>query len=509
MIMGKNLKIKLCAKGDIDGFFGLFTNNLTNLLVMAGLLNLSIGLPAALVYGKILPAVGLSIFLASLFYTYMAYKLAKEEQRFDVTALPSGTSVPHMFLIVFLIMGPVYWKTGDPYMAWYTGLTWCLIEGVIALAGSIVGPKIRKLVPRPAMLGTLTGVSLTFIVMNPAMETWEVPYIGLITFTIILLGWFGKIQTPFRLPIGLIAIIVGTIIGWATGYMDVKATIQSFDQIHFSYPTFSLQRFSEGFQTALPFLASAIPLGIYNFIETIDNLESASVSGDNYNTRQALIFDGTATLVACSFGSPFPIAVYIGHAGWKEAGARIGYAWMTGLAILLLTWFGIISFLYTVIPLVAIVPILIYIGLIIGAQAFQSTDTKYAPAVILAIIPWLANWGQNIVDMALTGTGTTAKEVGFTALSEAGLKYSGMFTLGAGAIIVGMLWSSILVFIIDRKYYYASITSFIGACLAFFGIIHHETVQWAIGLEMAISYGIVCIIFMVFHKYYKKQTLGG
>lgn len=507
--MDNNFKVKLWAKGDIDGFFGLFTNNLTNLLVMAGLLHLSIGLPTQIVYGKILPAVGFSIFLASAFYTYMAYQLAKKEQRLDVTALPSGTSVPHMFLIVFLIMGPVYWKTGDPYMAWYAGLTWCLIEGLIALAGSIIGPKIREVIPRPAMLGTLTGVSLTFIVMNPAMETWEVPYIGLITFTIILLGWFGKVKMPFRIPVGLIAIIVGTIIGWVTGYMDIKLMAQSLEQVHFSYPTFSIQRFFDGFETALPFLASAIPLGIYNFIETIDNLESAAVAGDNYPTRQALVFDATSTIVACMCGSPFPIAVYIGHVGWKETGARIGYAWLTGVSVLVLTWFGILSFLYSIIPLVAILPILIYIGLVIGAQAFQSSHTKYAPAIILAIIPWLANWGQSIVDTSFTSAGTSAKEIGFSTIANTGLLYSGMFTLGAGAIIVSMLWASILVFIIDRNFYNASIASFIGAVLAFFGMIHHDTVQWAAGTEMAISYVIIGIIFIALHKYNKKQPLGG
>lgn len=502
-------QVKLWTKGDIDGFFGLFTNNLTNLLVMGGLLNLSIGLPATLVYGRIIPAVGLSIFLSSLFYTYMAYRLAQKENRLDVTALPTGVSVPHMFLIVFLIMGPVYWKTGDPHLAWITGLTWCLINGLIAMSGSIIGPKLRDILPRPAMLGTLTGVSLTFIVMTPAMNTWEVPYIGFVSFVIILLGWFGKVKAPFHLPIGLVAMLIGTIIGWTTGYMDIKLVGESLEQVKLSYPTFSISRIVDGFHVALPFLASAVPLGIYNFMETIDNLESASVAGDHYNTRQALVLDATSTITASLFGSPFPIAVYIGHAGWKEAGARIGYSWMTGVTILLLTFFGITSLLYTVIPLVAIVPILIYIGLVIGAQAFQSTDTKYAPAIILAMIPWIANWGQGIVDNGLNAAGTTAHELGFDSIVKAGLNYPGMVSLGAGAIIVGMIWASILVFIIDRKFMNAGITTIISAVLSFFGIIHNEAVSWAAGSEMALGYFLISIIFMMLHINTKRQLLGG
>ncbi len=316
----------------------------------------------------------------------MAIRLSKAEQRTDVTALPTGVSVPHMFLIVFLIMGPVYWKTQDPYLAWTTGLVWCFVNGLIAMSGSLIGPKIREWLPRPAMLGTLTGVSLTFIAMAPAMDTWDVPYIGLVSLSIILLGWFGKVNMPFRLPVGLVAIVIGTLIGWVSGVMDVREVSASLAAVDLSAPTFSVTRLIDGWAVALPFLASAVPLGIYNFMETIDNLESAEVAGDKYPTRQALVFDATSTLVASSFGSPFPIAVYIGHAGWKEAGARIGYSWMTGVTILVLTWFGIIFVLYAIIPVVAILPILIYIGLVIGAQAFQETNPRYAPAIILAII---------------------------------------------------------------------------------------------------------------------------
>lgn len=499
-------RIKLWQKADIDGFFGLFTNNLTNLLVMAGLLNISIGIPASITYGKILPAVGLSIFASSLLYSWMAYRLAKKENRDTVTALPSGTSVPHMFLIVFLIMGPVYWKTGDPYIAWFAGLAWGFIEGIIELSGSLVGTKLRKVLPRAAMLGSLAGVSLTFIVMTPAMQTFDLPYIGFISLVIIFLGWFGKIKFPFHIPVGLFATIVGAIIGWVTGYMDIRAVIGSLQDVQLSVPTFSLERIISGISAAGPFLIAAIPLGIYNFFETIDNIESAEVAGDSYNTKQALVADGSTTILASLFGSPFPTAVFIGHVGWKEAGARIGYTWATGLTILLLTWFGLISLLLTIIPLEAIVPILIYIGLMIGAQAFQHVDMKYAPAVILAMIPWLANWGQNIVDTGLTSAKTSAEEIGFSAIAQAGLEYSGLISLGTGAIIIGMLWSSILVFIIDQHFKNAAIVCLIGTILSYFGIIHYQTVGWAIGLQTAISYAVVGLILLGIHLNNKRNN---
>ena len=497
-----SVKIKsvhLWQRSDIDGFFGLFTNNLTNLLVMAGLL-LTVGMPAEIAFGKILPAVGLSIFINSLIYSYMAYRLALREGRNDVTSLPSGTSVTHMFLIVYLIMGPVYHNTGDPYLAWYASLAWGFLEGAIELFGSFFGERLRQAIPRAAMLGSLAGASITFIAMSPAMQTFDMPYVGLVSLAIILVGWFGKINFPFNIPVGLVAILVGTVIGWLTGAMDLSLLLSSFDSIQFSLPNFSISRVISGFSEATPYLVSAIPLGIYNAFETIDNIESAEAAGDKYSTFWTMVADGGVSMIASLFGSPFPTAVFIGHPGWKEAGARIGYTIATGFGLLFITWLGLISFLLNVIPLVAILPILVYIGLVIGSQAFQETDKKYAPAVIFAIIPWLADWGRNLIENTLSAVNLTPSEIGFEEIKASGVEFSGMIALGSGAIIVGMLWASFLCFVIDQDFKKASITALIGSVCSFFGIIHSLEVGFNKGGEMALSYLFVAILIMLLKK---------
>lgn len=503
-------QVKWWQRSDIDGFFGLFTNNLTNLLVMAGLL-MSIGFPSGMIFGAILPAVGLSIFASSVIYSLMAYRLADKEKRNTVTALPSGTSVPHMFLIVFLIMGPVYRATSDPFIAWYAGLAWGFIEGIIELLGSLIGPRIRKTLPRAAMLGSLAGASITFIAMAPAMDVFDLPYIGLVSLTIILLGWFGKVRFPKHIPVGLIAIVIGTAIGWVTGVMSFDVMTEAFRNVQISFPTFSVQRIVFGFREASPYIVSAIPLGIYNLFETIDNIESAEAAGDRYNTMTAMVADGSTSVLASLFGSPFPTAVFIGHAGWKEAGARIGYTIATGVAVLLMSWLGLVSLLLTIIPLQAILPILIYIGLVIGAQAFQQVDRKYAPAVILALIPWLADWAKNLIGDTLAAVNTTAEAIGYELILETGLNYQGLVTLGSGAIIIGMVWATILVHIIDGAFKQASVTSFTAAILAYFGVIHAETVGFHVGVEMAISYLLVTVLLlgMSRKKYNSQQNNGG
>ena len=167
--------VRWWVPGDWNGFFGLFTNVVLNVIVLTGLCLFVVKLPGDVVFGRILPALGIALPIGNLYYAYLAYRLAKAENRSDVTAMPYGPSVPHMFIVVFIIMLPVYLKTKDAMLAWRDGLAWAFIIGVIVLIGAFIGPTIRRLTPRAAMLGTLAGISIAFISLRPAFQMWEVP----------------------------------------------------------------------------------------------------------------------------------------------------------------------------------------------------------------------------------------------------------------------------------------------------------------------------------------------
>ena len=47
------------------------------------------------------------LFLSTVYYAWLAYRLAKKTGRNDVCALPSGISVPHMFVVTFVVMLPI------------------------------------------------------------------------------------------------------------------------------------------------------------------------------------------------------------------------------------------------------------------------------------------------------------------------------------------------------------------------------------------------------------------
>src|SRR5436190_20079909 len=228
------MKPKLWVPGDWNAFFGFGTNILVNLLTLTALLRFVLRMPDSLVFGRILPATGLMLCLSTFYYAWLAYRLAQKTGRTDVCALPSGISVPHMFIVTLVIMLPIAAKTGDPLKGWEAGLTWVFIQSFVLMVGGFVGPVIRKITPRAALLGTLAGVSVTFISMKPALEMFMTPVIGLVCFAIILLSWFGGVKFK-GIPAGLVAIAAGTLIAWgstALGYnfggMNLPALTSSF-----------------------------------------------------------------------------------------------------------------------------------------------------------------------------------------------------------------------------------------------------------------------------------------
>jgi AGZA family xanthine/uracil permease-like MFS transporter len=489
--------------GDWNGFFGLFTNVALNVIVLTGLCLGVVKMPEDVVFGRVLPALAVALPIGNLFYAYLAYQLSKREGRDDVTALPYGPSVPHMFIVVFLVMLPTYLKTNDAILAWQAGLAWAFIIGVVILLGAFVGPTLRKYTPRAAMLGALAGISIAFISMRPAFLSWEVPWLAFVSLAIILVSWCAGVRLPGGVPGGLLAVVVGTIIGWfvtLTGISPVMtpsavgAALAKFG-IHLPIPSLD---FLAGLHDIGPLLVIAVPLGIYNFTEGMNNVESASAAGDQFDLRKVLLADGIGALAGALLGSPFPPAVYIGHPGWKAVGGRIGYSLATGVVISLVCFTGLTALLLAVVPLVAILPILLYIGLVIGAQAFETTPARHAPAVILAMLPNIASWAQNQIDGALAAAGTSASQVGFDKLAGHGVIYHGLELFGGGGTLTGLMLGATAAFIIDRRFDRAAIYAMGSAVLAYFGIINGTALGFGNSTPVALGYLLIALICMGF-----------
>ncbi len=499
--MNDTTKPKIWVPGDWNAFFGFGTNILVNLLTLSGLLLYVLKMPSEMVFKHILPAAGMMMCMSTFYYAWLAYKLAKKTGRTDVCALPSGISVPHMFIVTLVIMLPIKLTTGDPMKAWQAGLCWVFIQSFVLMGGGFLAPIIRRITPKAALLGALAGVSISFISMKPALEMFMTPMVGVVCFAIILVSWFGGVKYG-GIPAGLVAIAAGTLIAWGSnlfgfsfGGMNVEALKASFSTFSFSAPTPVFGLVFGGLNWALlsVILVTAIPFGIYDLVEAMDNVVSASAAGDEYPTTRVLTADGVISLIGCLFGNPYINAVYIGHPGWKAMGGRIGYSAATGVMVIVLSWFGIISLMTALVPVVAISPILLYIGMLIGSQAFQESPHKHAPAVIMAIIPSLAAWGKLQIDNSLSSVANIHEVTPdmVASMAQTGVFYHGLSLLGGGSILAGVVLGSITVYIVDRKFMLASAFALAGGVLTFFGLMHGE----AIGINrtggVALAYLVV------------------
>jgi AGZA family xanthine/uracil permease-like MFS transporter len=499
---------KLWTPGDWNAFFGFGTNILVNLLVLTGLLRFVLKMPDALVFQRILPATGMMMCLSTAYYAWLAYRLAKTTGRKDVCALPSGISVPHMFVVTFVIMLPIASKTGDPVKGWEAGLTWVFIQSFVLMAGGFLAPFVRRVTPRAALLGTLAGVSIAFISMRPALEMFMTPVIAIPCFAIIMVSWFGGVRYYKGIPAGLVAIAVGSLIAWGStavglnfGGMSLENLSNAFSNFHLSVPVPAFTHVFGGFQFLGVILVTAIPFGIYDLVEAMDNVESAAVAGDSFPTTRVLTADGVVSLIGCMMGNPFINAVYIGHPGWKAMGGRIGYSAATGLMVIILSWLGIISLMVALVPVVAISPILLYIGMLIGSQAFQETPKSHAPAIILSLTPHLAAWGKLQIDNSLGAAGTNAMAVGLDKLGQTGVLYKGLGVLGGGSILGGLVLGAIAVFVIERQFMKSAAFAGVGAVFTFFGFMHGEAIGIAQTPFVAVSYLAVAAILVACAKF--------
>jgi len=210
-----------------------------------------------------------------------------------------------------------------------------------------------------------------------------------------------------------------------------------------------------------------------------------------------LTADGIVSLIGCLMGNPFINAVYIGHPGWKAMGGRIGYSAATGAMVILLCWFGTISVISAIIPSIAILPILLYIGMLIGSQAFQETPKRHAPAIVLAIVPSIANWGLTIINGALAAAGilVVSDQLAGNMLNQ-GIFYRGLQIVGGGSTLGGLILGATAVCIIDRQLAKAAGFALAGAVLTFFGLMHGEQVGIAQSPLVSSGYLVVAVLLM-------------
>ena len=290
-------------------------------------------------------------------------------------------------------------------------------------------------------------------------------------------------KLPFDMPAGLVALAVGVVIAMILGESRISA-----DGLGFYPPMPYFGDLVAGIQHlwANPELFLVlIPVQIYNFIETMNNVESAEAAGDEYPVAICQVTDGAGTMIGALFGSPFPTTAYIGHPAYKRMGAHAGYIIGVGVVIPLAAIFGLLAFLGDLMPVAAAAPVLVFVALSLVANTAQSVRPEHMAAVGFAMLPHVSDflivkWGSLIGALGATGV-EGLPSLGDPALTAAllqqGAHYSGHLALSQGAILTGLIWGAIVASLIDGRFKVAAGFTLAGAAMSSVGIIHGASLR--------------------------------
>lgn len=523
----------LFSFSDTEGFFGLMVDNLVQYLLIVVLLTGLVGLERGFIISSVLPAVAISLIIGNLYYAWLAQRLSAATGRKDVTALPYGINTISVFAFIFLVMIPAKLAAQSQgatpqdaaLVAWRVGVAACFLSGIIELAGSFVAERIRKATPRAALLTSLAGIAVAFLCMDFAARCFAYPLVALLPLGVLLFTLLSRTKLPLGIPGVGLALALGIFAAWllfAAGFgeetsVSGPAVGRALGDVGFYLPVPVLGDLVAGLSDPMVrsvLIPVVLPMGLYNILGSLQNIESAEAAGDPYPTGPCLAVNGVGSIAASLFGSCFPTTIYIGHPGWKEMGAKGGYSVMNGAFYAAVALVGLSSLVVALVPVEAAGVILIWIGLAMTSQAFQTTPRSHAPAVALGLVPSLAAWGTVVVSQTVGAVGAaisdgSAAHRAFENLNvfvSSGLQLPGLVALSQGFMLSSVVWAATAVCLVERRLTQAGVWMGVGAVMAFFGFIHAGEISvegnlyslgFATGARWAVGYGLAAVFFMV------------
>jgi AGZA family xanthine/uracil permease-like MFS transporter len=139
---------------------------------------------------------------------------------------------------------------------------------------------------------------------------------------------------------------------------------------------------------------------------------------------------------------------------------------------------GTLAYIAWAVPIDAGMAIVLWIGIVITAQAFLATPPEHAPAVVTGLLPGVAAWGALMAKNGLRAAGVGQPgRLQFTAdLVPAFLQSDtwihGAFALEQGFIFSSMILAAMAVAVIERRFRLAAFWAAVGAAFSALGLMH-------------------------------------
>ncbi len=469
-------KYQWASWGDLNAFFGLLLDNLTNLVLLWGILA-GVGFPSDIYFRYMVPGTALGVLFGDVAYSWMAVALARKKGQAHVTAMPLGLDTPSTIGVGVAVLIPCYLgakASGLPeyeagMVTWKVGMATMLFMGVIKTITAFLGTTIQRLVPQSGLLGSLAGIGITLLGFLPLTHMYDIPVVGIAALGLVLYSLVARYRLPFGIPGAFAAVLVGTALYYGLGALGLAGLDVGLPQFSpvLSLPLPTLGAFDQ-MEQALRYLPFAIPFGLLTIIGGINVTESARCAGDDYNTRDILLVEAAATLVAGLCGGVVQTTPYIGHPAYKAMGARAAYTLACGLVVGLGGALGLVSTVVAAIPAAAVAPTLLFVGLAIGVQAFEVCPKKHYAAVVFALIPVIAELVRIAIVSVLFDPGVS----GFPKGTDGSRLFETASLLGHGFILTSMFWAAAISLLLDGRVLAAAAYLGVMGLMTAFGFMH-------------------------------------
>jgi len=473
---------KWLKRGDWDSFPALFFDNLSSILgivgallfvplvpTFAGVYTIDYALAVqSIVFERFMPGLAIAFVVGNVWYAWMAFKLAKYEDRDDVTALPYGVNTPAGFVMAFQVVLPLCFQFSSmatpeefAYAVWAASCSANFVGGLFEVVGALCGKFVRENLSKAALYAPIASVGFVFLGLSPFLAAFGTePIIAAIPLFLAFTGFFANGGKGIYRFTALIIFAIGTILKWmgagkydptydAMGANVVSAFNQYAGKNSMAPPFVSLR----GMEYVGQFIFIVFPVALQSFVETMENVEAAAAKGDHYNIHEAMVCDGVGTALGACFGTCLPTTVYIGHGRHKTIGAASAFSLFNALAYLILFMSGFFPVLYAIIDPISINTILIVVGLIIVKQSFEVSVSRHYPALCVGLFCVIANYVQLEVPLGQANIYIYNIESG-------------------GGIMLSLILTQILCDLTDLRFDRAAIFSAVATIFSTLGIMH-------------------------------------
>jgi len=407
-----------------------------------------------------------------------------------------------LFAYLQLIMSPAFQSSGDPAQAWGTTLFAACLSGLTQLACVPFTEQIRKVVPSAALFSALAGTAITFLTLNFTFQIFARPFTSLVPLAVVFMSFSAEIKFPLGLPGGFMALLCGVALGQLNSVFEFEpdTTGSTADPVALSPPYLAIFEVVQGAQQFGQVLPTVLPLALLTVVNNMAALESAAAAGDEYNLQMSLIIDAFATIGGAFLGCPFPTSIFIGHPAYKKMGAKLGYLGFNMLAVGAICFSAATSLFLLYIPLESVVTVLLWIGVVITAQAFTSIPRGAAGSVAIGMIPACAAWSLELIRTIFSALpGRTLQEVMVAAPQ---LYLDGLISIAAGYLLVSLVLSALYYHIEERRFAAAAGWAVAASVFSATGMmhsfeVHGNTVSSMVGWFPSQRSSVFCFVYLL------------